>query len=111
MNDIGLAGTETAKGANVGRRLGQNNVTGIDKELGHQVECLLRTRRNDDVVRVSADDAVIGHDVDELLAQGLPALTGTVLQCLGARRKNQLLRGLGEALQRKILQVRHTARK
>ena len=83
MHDIGLVGPEDAECADVGGCLRDDDVTRVDEDAGHQVERLLGPGGDDDVVGVGVDPFE-RHDVEDLLAQGLVALAGAVLECLQA---------------------------
>ena len=109
VHDVCLAGAEHAQRAHVGGGLGEDDVAGVHEELGDEVECLLAACGHHDVVRVSADDAVICHDLGDALAQHLPALAAAVLHGLRAVVADQLLRGRRELIEGQVLEVRHAA--
>ena|GEM_PF-5474766 len=65
---IGLVRREDRQGSDVRGRLGQDDVAGIDEELGDDVDGLLGASRDDDVLRIGLD-ALEGHDLGDLLPQ------------------------------------------
>ena len=109
VHDVRLARAEHAQRAHVGGGLGEDHVAGVHEELRDEVECLLAARRDHDVVRVSADDAVVAHDLGDALAQHLPALAAAVLHGLRAVVADELLRGRREPIEGQVLEVRHAA--
>ena len=109
VHDVRLACAEHTQRAHVGGGLGEDDVAGIHEELRHEVEGLLAARRDHNVVRVGADDAVICHDLGDALAQHLPALAAAVLHGLRAVVADQLLRGRRELVERQVLKVGHAA--
>ena len=64
---VGLVCREDRQRADVGGRLGQDDVAGVDEELGDDVDGLLRAGGDDDVLRVGSD-VLQGHDLGDLLA-------------------------------------------
>ena len=109
VHDVGLARAEHAQCAHVGGGLGEDDVARVHEELRDEVEGLLAARRDDDVVRVGADDTVVAHDLGDALAQHLPALAAAVLHGLRAMVAHQLLRGRRQLIEGQVLQIRHTA--
>ncbi len=106
---VGLVRAEHPERADVGRRLGHHHVAGIDEHSRHQVQALLRARRDHHVVGVGGD-ALHPHDVEDLLPEGLVALAGAVLQRRRTAPQHELVGGLGERLEREALEVRHPTR-
>ena len=47
--DARLGGLEDAEGTDVGRRLGEDDVAGVDEDAGDQVQPLLGADRDDDL--------------------------------------------------------------
>ena len=109
VNDVGLACAETSECAHIGGGFRQDDVSGVDEELGHEVEGLLGAGGDDDVVRVGVDDAVVGHNLRKLLTQRFPALAGTVLERLGTAAQNEVSRGFRQRFQRQVFEVGHAA--
>ena len=85
-----LGGLEDPERADVGRALGEDDVAGVDEDAGDQVQALLRADGDDDLAGRGVGDALQGHDVADPLAQPRVALTGAVLQRLGAHAGDQL---------------------
>ena len=79
VHDLRLVGAEGAERADVGRRLGENDVTGVAEHPGDQIERHLRADGDHHVVGVRLD-ALQRHDLADLLAQLGDALAGAVLQ-------------------------------
>ena len=69
--------------ADVGRTLGDHDVPGVHEAGGDQLERLLAPDGDDQVVGVGRD-ALVAHDLDQLLAQLRAALADPVLQGRGA---------------------------
>ena len=107
VHDVRLARAEHAQRTHVGGGLGEDDVAGVHEELGDEVEGLLATRRDHDVVRVGADDAVVAHNLGDALAQHLPALAAAVLHGLRAVVADELLCGRRELIEGQVLEVRH----
>ena len=98
VHHIGLVGGERAQGAHVGGRLGQDHVTGINEDPGDQIQRLLRTHRDHDVVGVRPD-TLQRHDLADPLAQARVTLSGAVLQCGGALLGDQAAHHLPDRFQ------------
>ena len=79
VHDLRLVGVERAQRADVGRRLGQDDVARIDEDAGGQVQRHLRADGDHHVVRVGLD-ALERHHLADLFAQLRDALAGAVLQ-------------------------------
>jgi len=107
--DIGLVRRERLKRSQVGRALADHHVTRVDERLGEQVEPLLGARRDDDVVGRDPH-AVLGHELDDGLAQFDPALARTVLQCLCPRVHHRAVRRISHSVRRHLTHLRHAAR-
>ena len=50
LHDVGLVGAERRDGAGVGRRLGDDDVAGVDERLADEVDDLLAAGRDEHVV-------------------------------------------------------------
>ncbi len=79
VSDVGLHRLQRPEGADVGRTLRHHDVPGIHEAGGDQLDGLLATDGDHEVVGVGRHPLVT-HDLDELLAQLGAALADAVLQ-------------------------------
>jgi hypothetical protein len=79
LDHVRLVGVERSEGADVGRRLGDDDVTRVDEDAGDEVERLLRSNGDDDLVGVRGYPLQAHHRADLLPQHGM-ALPGAVLQ-------------------------------
>ena len=79
MVDLGLIGAEDHHRRDIARPFGEYDVARIDEELAEQLESVLRSRRDHDIVGAPAD-ALERHHLEDLLAQSRDALARTVLE-------------------------------
>ena len=108
LHDVGLVGGERRDRAGVGRRLGDDDVAGIDERLADEVDDLLAAGRDEDVGGVDLR-ALRGHHLDDRLAHAPEPLGGRVLQRLGRRLGGDAAHELGEQLRREARRVRLSA--
>ena len=92
VDDLGLERPEDDHRGDVAGPFGQHDVAGVEEELGDQLERVLRSGGDDDVVDARVD-ALERHDVEDLLAQPRAALSGAVLQGDGAVLAHRALDG------------------
>ena len=77
--DVGLIGGEDRQRTDVGRCFGEDDISWIDEELGDNVNGLLRTGGDDDILGVGVDAFEL-HDLGNLLTQTRKSLPVTVLK-------------------------------
>ena len=108
VHHLALEGLEDAERPDVRRRLADDDVARVAEDPGDQVDGLLRADGDDDVVRVGGD-ALEGHHLADLLAQGRVALAGGVLQGDRAMVRDQLGDGAADDVERQAGDVGHPA--
>ena len=77
--DLGLERPEDDHGGDVARSLGEDDIAGIEEQLGDQLERVLRSGGHDDVVDARMD-SLERHDIEDLLSQPRAALARSVLK-------------------------------
>jgi hypothetical protein len=108
VHDARLVRPEHAHRTDVARRLGEHDVAGVEEQLRHEVERLLRPGRRHDVVD-RPTDALERHDLQDLLPECRDALPGAVLQRHRALVAHDTLHRLGDQVLRKGRDERHSA--
>ena len=111
FDELGLAGLERIDGAQVGGALQQHDVTGVQEHAGREVQTLLRTGGDEDMILVGVDIVLGQHTLGDLLAQARETLSGGILQRLAAVLLQDGDGGLHHLLHGKQLGRGHTAGK
>ena len=111
FDELGLTGLERIDGAQVGGALQQHDVTGVQEHTCGEIQTLLGTGGDEDVILVGVDIVLGQHTLGDLLAQAGEALGGGILQRLAAMLLQDGDRGLHHLLHGKQLGRGHTAGK
>ena len=83
MHHLGLIALKSAERSHIGRRLGQDHVPRVAEDAGDEVQALLGTRGDDDVIGIR-DAALFRHQLADLLTDARLSLPGSVLHDLRA---------------------------
>ena len=111
FDELGLAGLERVDSAQIGGAFQQNHVAGVQEHAGREVQTLLRTGGDEDVILVGVDIVLGQHTLGDLLAQAGEALGGGILQSLAAMLLQDGDRGLHHLLHGEQLRCGHAAGK
>ena len=106
MDDVSLVGPEGPQCADVRGGFGQDDVAWVDEDLGDEVEGLLRTGGDGDVVGMAAY-AVGPHDLGDHLPQFGVALPRAVLEDRRSSVAQKTCAHLREELERQPLDIGH----
>ena len=111
LNKFRLVSVECVQSAEVGRAFAQNNVAGIQEQLACEVQALLRTGGNQNVIRINVSVIFISHAFSNFCTQRRTAFGSCILQQLTTFLQYQVMRNLGNFFYREQLRCRQTAGK
>ena len=80
LDELRLAGLESVHGAQVGGALQQHHVAGVQEHTGGEIQALLRTGGDQDMVGVGVNIVLGQHTLGNLLTQARETLGSGVLQ-------------------------------
>ena len=96
-DQIGPVQTETLDGGQEGGAFHDHLAARVDQGLAQQIQRLLAAGGDDQVGRGHALGAFADHELGQLLAQRVVALSGAVLQGRAGLLAQRLVHGLGQA--------------
>ena len=107
MGDVGLERVEHDHRRDIAWALSEHNVAGVDEEFRDELESMLGSGGDDNVVNARAD-TLQRHHLEDLLTQRGDALPGTVLQGLRTLRCHHPLESTRDECRRQPGHERHS---
>ena len=111
LHEFRLVSVEGIQSAQIGGAFAQNYVTGVQEELTSEVQALLGTGGNQNVIRVNLGVIFVSHAFSNFSAQGGTTFGGCILQQLTTFLQHQVMRNLGNFFNGEQLRSRQTASK